>query len=221
MKRKTTRTCKVCSVEKKNEEFPKGKSTCIECFHLFRCYVCKDVFVKGEHRNLTRCNKCDNKIHQEMKKNKPRTEAYQAKLDRGVKSRRERRIPKPKITMTKEEARSIERIRCSVHKIFKRWLIQKKGKSFNYLPYTREEFLVVFPSIPDSHDIDHKIPLSWFNRETPIAVVYHLENLQLLPRLANMVKSNYWAHPVSQEYYDIAIPHIKPEYVNKLLIEEK
>jgi len=132
--------CKVCLIGKNRKEFPKGKHTCTECFHLFRCYVCKDVFVKEEHRNNTRCNKCDNKVHEDYKKKNP-TEAYKEKVRRNSKLNWVKRRPEPKPKMTKEEAKSLERMRWSVHRIFKRWYIQKKGKSFNYLPYTREEYI--------------------------------------------------------------------------------
>ena len=217
MKRKTTRVCKVCTTEKKNEEFPKGKSTCTGCFHLLRCYICKGIFEKSKCRNKTRCNKCDNKLHYDLRINNP-TPGFLAKIKRGMEKRKANYVKKPRPPKLNFEA--IERMRISVHKIFKRWTLAKLKKSFDYLSFTKEQFLEKFPQIPPGMDIDHKVPLSWFKRDTPICIIYDLDNLQLLSRKENRDKCNYWAHSTSEEYYKRILPHIREEYINKLVINK-
>lgn len=217
MKRKTTRVCKICTIEKENEQYEKGKQTCKECFHLLRCYVCKGVFEKKNCRAKNRCNKCDNKLHYDKKKENP-TPAFLDKVKRAAEAKKRNRYKAPPIK--NPQTKINKKLRSSIKNVFNTWSINKEYKSYDYLDYTSSQFLERFPEIPKGMDIDHKIPLSWFEVDSPINILFHLDNLQLLKESENRSKKNYWAHPVSQSYYDLVLPHIKPEYVNKLLIEK-
>lgn len=210
--------CKVCTLEKENNEFPKGKHTCNECFHLLRCYICDGVFEKKNCRNRSRCNRCDNALHDANKKKNP-TPAYLAKLQRATDTRREKGYSYSEAKLS-DEAKSIKKLRKSVRDLFKSWQIYKTQKAFNYLNFTKEEFILKFPIIGRGMHLDHKIPVTWFVLGSPVGVIYDLDNLQLLSARDNISKGNRYCHPVSQSYYDLALPHIKPEYVNKLLIED-
>lgn len=62
------------------------------------------------------------------------------------------------------------------------------------------------------HEIDHKIPVTWFKSTTPSHIVNDLRNLQPLSKNDNQSKSNSYAHKVDIDYYNIAIEWVKEEY---------
>ena len=61
------------------------------------------------------------------------------------------------------------------------------------------------------HEIDHKIPVTWFKSTTPSHIVNDLRNLQPLSKNDNQSKSNSYAHKVDIDYYNIAIEWVKEE----------
>lgn len=67
----------------------------------------------------------------------------------------------------------------------------------------------------EKHDIDHKIPITWFIPDTPPHIVNDLRNLQPLDRGINHIKSNSYADKVDTNYFSVAIKWIRKEYVNK------
>lgn len=68
------------------------------------------------------------------------------------------------------------------------------------------------------HQIDHKIPLSWFKEDTPPHIVNDLRNLHPLDPATNQSKSNKYMHSVDSEYITLVKDYIKEEYVSKLII---
>lgn len=64
----------------------------------------------------------------------------------------------------------------------------------------------------DIHDIDHKIPVSWFVSTTPPHIVNHLHNIQPLTKENNINKSNRYADSVTESYYHEVLPFIKSDY---------
>jgi hypothetical protein len=64
----------------------------------------------------------------------------------------------------------------------------------------------------ETDDIDHKIPLSWFYKKTPVHIVNDLRNLQPLSSNENKRKSNRFNHLVDTDYYNVVIEYIKEEY---------
>lgn len=211
--RQETKVCPICSIEKPYTDYNKYKRKCKDCEHLCRCYLCKGIKDSSEFREgLRRCKPCDNKFHEELRKIKPKTESYREKVKRGNIAKKARGYKAPITTYSV----TVRRIRGAVKNTLKSWSIYKTQKSFNYLGYTKEEFLNKFPQIPEGMDLDHKIPISWFAIDSPLYVIHSLDNLQILTKEENCSKKNYYAHPVSQEYYNKALPHIKVEYINKL-----
>ena len=55
----------------------------------------------------------------------------------------------------------------------------------------------------DLHHVDHKIPISWFHRDTPPSIVNDLRNLQPLTEKENIGKHNNYADDVDQEYFEL------------------
>lgn len=86
--------------------------------------------------------------------------------------------------------------------------------------YTRDELITYLGGeIKKGYTIDHKIPISWFNTYTDPKISFDLRNSQILSVSENSSKRNLYADPVTKDYYDIAISHIKEEYKNKVLQE--
>lgn len=68
----------------------------------------------------------------------------------------------------------------------------------------------------DKHQIDHKIPVSWFKKDTPPHIVNDLRNLQPLEASENQIKSNKFGDLIPLSYiYDIE-KHVKKQYKLKL-----
>jgi hypothetical protein len=72
----------------------------------------------------------------------------------------------------------------------------------------------------DKHQIDHKVPITWFKKDTPLDIVHDLRNLQPLTELENKRKKNYYAHPIDKGYYEVIIKWIKEKYVKNLVTQE-
>jgi hypothetical protein len=68
----------------------------------------------------------------------------------------------------------------------------------------------------DKHDIDHKVPLTWFTSETPPHIVNDLRNLQPLDRNLNKSKSNSYSSKIDPDYYNVILKWVKEEYKKDL-----
>lgn len=211
--------CSICNIEKPIPSFEKYSRKCQECSHLTKCNTCNEVKLNSEYRKNcpNRCKKCDNKRTDKMKRANP-TEAFKAKTKRAQERVKAKTPKSPRPKLSKEEALVRLKLRRSIHRIFKRWGINKFQDSYSYLGFTKQEFVEKFPEIPDGVDIDHKIPMSWFNRDAPISIIFHIENLQLLPKKENRSKNNHRNDVVDPEYLEIAKPYIREEYLLKIKI---
>jgi hypothetical protein len=65
----------------------------------------------------------------------------------------------------------------------------------------------------DGFHVDHKIPITWFFEDTPIYIINHLDNLQLLPSIDNLSKLNRYCHIVSNDFLQLAKNYINPKYL--------
>jgi len=95
----------------------------------------------------------------------------------------------------------------------------KENKTHKLLGYSSnelKEYLDKQNMDWNNDEIDHKIPLSWFNDNAPINVINDLRNLQSLNKEQNRKKNNIYADSVNKEYYDLVIEYIKEEYKNKI-----
>lgn len=82
------------------------------------------------------------------------------------------------------------------------------------LKYNINDFIKKIGSPKPNEDIDHKIPLSWFKEGTPVYIMWHLDNLQLLDKKENRSKSNHFSHFIPNSYKEIIKEHIKDKYKN-------
>lgn len=80
--------------------------------------------------------------------------------------------------------------------------------------YNKDIFITKVGLPIDGYELDHKIPVTWFDEYVP-NVVYHWANLHYIPMEDNRLKGARWAHPVTLEYFNIAKKYLKPEYLNR------
>ena len=66
-------------------------------------------------------------------------------------------------------------------------------------------------------EIDHKIPITWFEAETPSIIINDLDNLHPLLIDDNRKKSNKYNSPITQQYYNKIIKYIKPVYKEQII----
>jgi hypothetical protein len=84
------------------------------------------------------------------------------------------------------------------------------------LGYTYETFLTQIGTPHPHLHIDHKVPVSWFKEDTPINIIWHLDNLQLTSQEYNKSKLNKFADETTHNYKILIKPYLKPQYLNKL-----
>tara|TARA_B110000902_G_C13983639_1_gene465916 strand:+ start:109 stop:582 length:474 start_codon:yes stop_codon:yes gene_type:complete len=66
------------------------------------------------------------------------------------------------------------------------------------------------------NQLDHKIPISWFEYGTPPHIVNHLHNIHCLTPTENKAKKDHFAHPVEEAYYHEVFPFIKNMYKQRI-----
>ena len=99
----------------------------------------------------------------------------------------------------------------------------KNDTTHNLLKYTAielNEHLLSLDYNKDIHDIDHRIPVSWFRDDTPPHIVNHLSNIHPLNKKDNIIKGNRFAHSVEEAYYHEVFPFIKNTYQQRIYINE-
>jgi Zn ribbon nucleic-acid-binding protein len=87
------------------------------------------------------------------------------------------------------------------------------------LGYNVNDFIKKVGSPKNNEDIDHKVPISWFKKETPISVIWSLENLQIIESTINRKKNNHYSHPISENYKQLILKYIKEKYQYKIIIK--
>lgn len=93
---------------------------------------------------------------------------------------------------------------------------KKNDRTSQLLGYTIEDFISTHGVGGENKQLDHKIPQSWFKPDTPIHIVWDLDNLQWLDAMDNLAKSNRFAHPVSERYLQLIIPYIETIYIHDI-----
>jgi hypothetical protein len=98
-------------------------------------------------------------------------------------------------------------------------------KKKNYKNITKPEFIQIKEHIESQFqpymdwtntEIDHKIPISWFIKETPTKIINDLRNLHPLLKEENGKKSSTFCHSISSKYFNIIFSYIKEERIAQL-----
>jgi len=93
----------------------------------------------------------------------------------------------------------------------------KKNSSTEYiLGYSYQEFIKKIGFPKEKEHIDHKIPLTWFKKDTPPNIIWDLDNLQIVDSSYNWSKNNRF-HDITNSEYLIKIKnYIKGKYLHIL-----
>jgi len=130
-----------------------------------------------------------------------------AKLNAKANEREKKKV------MENERHRLIKNMRKLVYRL----VSGKNERTSDILGFTHEQLIMKLGRCPKvGESIDHKIPVSWFEKSAGVRMISDLENLQILSKSENSKKMNTFAHCVSAEYYNRIIHLIKPEYKNKV-----
>lgn len=188
--------CSRCKLEKEEFEFSilKSKKDGLDCY----CKFCRKEYYKSKNYNRQDYNKNykrkDCNERKEYLKNYHKKHKY-PKSFRDKEMDRIRKMVKRALVYTKEE---------------------KIKSSKELLGWTKHEFLLKLGSIPENVHIDHRIPISWFKKTTPISIINHLDNLQYLKIDCNLKKSNQYNDKVSKEYMNLCKEYIEDKYLPQL-----
>lgn len=82
------------------------------------------------------------------------------------------------------------------------------------LGYKFSSLIESIGSKPDGNfHLDHKIPVSWFNDECPVGLIWDIRNLWWVSSEYNLKKSNKWCDQVDDEYCKIIKPYLKKDLI--------
>ncbi len=112
-----------------------------------------------------------------------------------------------------DEYRILKILRKHIYTFLKSGNNIKNSTTQDMLGYSHIDFINNI-GIPGSGEhIDHKIPIDWFLPNTPINIVWSLDNLQIISSHENYSKRNRYHHVISDEFKLIIKEYIKDEYV--------
>lgn len=195
------------------------------------CSKCKEVKnIEEFYRKGNQCKKCQlerQKIYQDKNKEKVNKKS----LEYYYKNCKELNLShKSYVEKTKEKRNKYWREysknrwendpKYKIQKLLRKhiyyYLKFKSKKTEELLGYSYEKFLEILGEIPKDYHLDHKIPISWFKSNTPVNIIWNLENLHYISPFRNSSKGNRFAHPITEEYKNSIKHYIKTKYQSKL-----
>ena len=183
--------------------------------------LCSKCGLNPPYNHYSRqCVECRKKYNYEWRKQKGVTEHEKVKAKEYYYSNREKLIKystdyqkanpdKVKAYESKpsDKKKKMNRIYSLLHNVLKSKDKTKNAKTKELLGYTAKELrdhLNTFNSNWNGMHIDHKIPINWFDNNTPLTVINHLDNLWLVEGKYNLEKQDKWCNVPSKEYLEIA-----------------
>ena len=110
--------------------------------------------------------------------------------------------------------RIIENLKSQINHYLKNQT--KNDKTEAILGYTYNDFLNKIGTLTNNQEIDHKIPVSWFVKETPACIIWDLDNLQLTTKEYNRTKKNVFSDSININYYEKAHKWIVKSRLSKI-----
>lgn len=183
--------CSVCNLEKDNIDYGKYQHRCNDCIHLYKCYVCQQVYeLNKENFPIdttratgygSRCNTCNNGRKKKDNRKYNHNDARRSRMS------------------LKDTLRAIRN--------------GQNGNSIVKYGFYPEQAIIKFRDRSPEFEYDHCIPTSWFKEGTPDNIVHSIHNLQLLHKKDNNKKSNrYCTIPLNMRYLQIVKGYIKEEF---------
>lgn len=87
----------------------------------------------------------------------------------------------------------------------------------NYSAQDLKEHLDKQGMIWGTHEVDHKIPISWFKPSTPPYIVNDLRNLHPLQREENKKKLNRFCSPIEDSYFKEINGYVEEKYIKFII----
>jgi hypothetical protein len=119
-----------------------------------------------------------------------------------------------------EKGKWDSKCRTMLRKVLSKMELDKNDKTsilLGYSPKDLQEHLKQYDLYENgNYEIDHKVPISFFNVGTPVNIVNSLSNLWLTSVEYNQNKSNKWADAISEKYYYQILPYIKERFIQDL-----
>ena len=112
----------------------------------------------------------------------------------------------------REDVKLKRRIINMLHSSLRYLEIKKTDRTHKMLGYSADELVEHLSALNENwqeYQIDHKIPITWFKKETPIHIINDLRNLQLLTEEENKAKGSRYADEVPEEYKKIVESFLK------------
>ena len=156
------------------------------------------------------CVECRKKYNYEWRKQKGVTEHEKVKMENYYYSNREKLIKYAtdyNQANPSDKKKKMSRIYSLLHNVLKSKDKTKNSKTEELLGYTAKKLrdhLNNFNNDWDGMHIDHKIPVDWFDDNTPLHIINHLDNLWLVESKYNLEKQARWCNFPSKEYLEIA-----------------
>ena len=190
------KTCSKCGVAKECTDFYKYKPSkdglsymCRQCYSEYH----KQPHVREKSNEAKRQTRKTEEWKEKQKEYRQRTK------ERRNENTRRRRKEKP----------HIGRWRGILKSTLRSLGTSKHADTKTLLGYSADELKQHMESMGmqwDIHQIDHKIPISWFHSDTPPSIVNDLRNLQPLTEEENIRKHNNYADDVDEEYFRLVQP---------------
>jgi hypothetical protein len=210
--------CSKCQIEKPLDKFYKNKST-KEGYDWY-CKLCIKLnpkrIEKSKQYQLNNKEKITNYGKQYYIDNKLYFQEYDKKYNK------ENQI---KILEYNKKYNKLNPHLCRWRGLLKDFLksknIKKHTSTYDLLKYTPQELKEHLENQGmnwNKHQIDHKIPITWFKPETPPYIVNDLRNLQPLNEKENKSKNNRYSHPIPEDYLCLIKEWVKEEYKQNLEI---
>ena len=195
------KVCSKCKTEKGLTEFGNDKLSKdgLRC----ECKECKHIADKKY--NKSKKGKLRRNKYKQSEKGKDGKKKYR-QSDKGKQSA----IKQQQTYLSK--FKYVHRCRQMLWAVKLRMGVEKSGHTHEVLRYSADTFKRHLESLGmdwDVHEIDHKIPASWFKKDTPLYLINDLRNLQPLTPEENRSKCDNYADDVPEEYYKLIEGHLR------------
>jgi hypothetical protein len=221
--------CNKCNIKKPLDQFNKNKNK-TDGYHVW-CKQCvsntnKKLYADDSERIKQQTN---NYYHSNKNIITPKLKEYRSKPE--IKNRQQQYI-KEWVEENKNyyrqyqndyaknrrkndnKFRIIENLKSQINHYLKNQT--KNNKTEAILGYTYNDFLNKIGTLTDNQEIDHKIPVSWFIKETPACIIWDLDNLQLTTKEYNRTKKNVFSDSININYYEKAHKWIIKSRLSKI-----
>lgn len=198
------RKCKKCKKTKSLSEFKISKvglfglnSQCQDCFK-----DTKNSYYMNEHERAKE----------------------RAKNWRNENPERSRELSRIKVKNSRKENPHIHRMKNLLARFIKATKQNKTTRTTEMLGYGYNDFknhILTFNLPIEGNHVDHKCPISWFKNNVPASICNALDNLQVISENENEVKSQWWSHPIKDEFFNIIKPWIKDEFLSRFTLIDK